>query len=484
MQPKRALPMPPVLLWFRRDLRLIDNPALAAAMAQGQPILPVYVSDALDAGGAGRWWLHHSLVGLEADIRLRGGRLLLRAGDPAEIIPELVASTGASAVYFGHRYEPAAIRQEEALARSIGSAVDLVGRHGQVLRHPDSVRTQGGSVYKVFTPYYRRATAIGEPALPDTATGEAKFETAAIEAIPIDDLGLLPRGPDWSSGLQRTWEPGENGALKRLDAAVEQLGAYAGQRDYPSADKTSRLSPHLHFGELSARQVWHAVKAAALRSGDEVSAEMLLRQLYWRDFSKYLLYHFPTLPSRPLRPEFEHFRWIEDPEALAAWQAGRTGYPIVDAGMRQLWETGWMHNRVRMIVASFLVKHLLIPWQRGADWFLDTLVDADLANNSASWQWVAGSGTDAAPYFRIFNPIAQGKKFDPDGDYVRRYVPELTGIPKQLIHEPWLADATTQRTAGIVIGEDYPQPLVDHAKARQRALDTYGQARDLLKSGT
>ena len=211
---------------------------------------------------------------------------------------------------------------------------------------------------------------------------------------------------------------------------------------------------------------------------------MLLRQLYWRDFSAYLLYHFSSLPSRPLRPEFEHFPWVEDSEALAAWQAGRTGYPIVDAGMRQLWETGWMHNRVRMIVASFLVKHLLIPWQQGADWFLDTLVDADLANNSASWQWVAGCGTDAAPYFRIFNPIAQGKKFDPDGDYVRQYVPELVNMPKQLIHEPWLADAGTQHAAGVVIGEDYPRPLVDHAEARQRALDAYGQARDLLKSAT
>ncbi len=476
--------MPPVLLWFRRDLRLIDNPALAAAMAPGQPIVPVYVSDEMDTGGASRWWLHHSLLSLEAHIRRRGGELLIRRGDPAELIPELAASTGASAVYFGHRYEPAAIRQEQALARSVGDKLGLFGHHGHVLRHPDSVRTQGDAVYKVFTPYYKRAMSVGEPELPDTATREAEFESAEFETIPIDQLGLLPRGPDWSAGLQRTWEPGEDGALQRLDAAAEQLGAYAEHRDHPSIDKTSRLSPHLHFGEISPRQVWHAVKTAALRSGDEVSAEMLLRQLYWRDFSAYLLYHFPGLPSRPLRPEFEHFPWIEDPEALAAWQAGRTGYPLVDAGMRQLWETGWMHNRVRMVVASFLVKHLLIPWQQGADWFLDTLVDADLANNSASWQWVAGCGTDAAPYFRIFNPIAQGKKFDPDGDYVRRYVPELADMPKQFVHEPWLADTATQRRAGVIIGEDYPQPLVDHAEARQRALDAYDHSRDLLKSGS
>ena len=476
--------MPPVLLWFRRDLRLIDNPALAAAMAPGQPIVPIYVSDAMDAGGASRWWLHHSLSRLDTDIRLRGGELVIREGDPTEILPELATSTGATAVYFGHRYEPAAVRQEQALARTIGNHVDLLGHHGHVLSHPDSLRTQGGAVYKVFTPYYKRAMSLGEPAVPDTATREAEFVAADVESIPLDELGLLPRGPDWSAGLQRSWEPGENGALQRLDIATERLGAYAEHRDHPAIDKTSRLSPHLHFGELSPRQVWHAVTAASSRNGDEVAAEMLLRQLYWRDFSAYLLYHFSSLPSRPLRPEFEHFPWVEDPEALAAWQAGRTGYPIVDAGMRQLWETGWMHNRVRMVVASFLVKHLLIPWQQGADWFLDTLVDADLANNSASWQWVAGCGTDAAPYFRIFNPIAQGKKFDPDGDYVRQYVPELMHMPKQLIHEPWLADATTQRAAGVIIGEDYPRPLVDHAEARQRALDAYGQARDLLKSGT
>ena len=475
--------MPPVLLWFRRDLRLNDNPALAAAMVPGRPIVPIYVSDEMDTGGASRWWLHHSLTSLDGHIRCRGGELVIREGDPATIIPELAASTGASAMYFGHRYEPAAVRQETALARSIGDDVDLVGCHGHVLRHPDSVRTQNGAVYKVFTPYYKRAMSLGEPELPDTATREAEFVAADVESIPIDELGLLPRGPDWSPGLQRTWEPGEDGALQRLDAATEQLGAYAEHRDHPAIDKTSRLSPHLHFGELSPRQVWHAVKAASSRNGDEVSAEMLLRQLYWRDFSAYLLYHFSSLPNQPLRPEFKHFPWVEDPEALAAWQAGRTGYPIVDAGMRQLWETGWMHNRVRMVVASFLVKHLLIPWQQGADWFLDTLVDADLANNSASWQWVAGCGTDAAPYFRIFNPIAQGKKFDPDGDYVRRYVPELADMPKQLVHEPWLADAGTQHAAGVVIGEDYPRPLVDHAEARQRALDAYGQARDLLKSG-
>ncbi len=277
--------------------------------------------------------------------------------------------------------------------------------------------------------------------------------------------------------------PGEQAALERLDEIDAVAISYADQRDRPDLDTTSRLSPHLHFGELSARQVWHALRQAAVHAEIATGAEAMLRQLYWRDFSAYLLFHFQGLPDTPLRPEFEHFPWSDNAQQLAAWQRSETGYPIVDAGMRQLWETGWMHNRVRMIAASFLVKDLLIPWQVGADWFLDTLVDADLANNSASWQWVAGCGTDAAPYFRIFNPITQGKKFDPDGDYVRRWVPELAALPNEHIHEPWLAPPVIQRASGVSIGKDYPEPLVDHGEARKAALDAYQLVRAIKGDG-
>jgi deoxyribodipyrimidine photo-lyase len=283
----------------------------------------------------------------------------------------------------------------------------------------------------------------------------------------------LPTRPDWAGGLREHWEVGESAAHRRIDDMTEKVVHYAEGRDLPARDYTSGLSPHLHFGEVSPRQVWHAIMDSARDQGLEEAAEPFIRQLYWRDFSGYLLHHYPSLPDTPLRSEFASFPWTEDPAALKAWQQGRTGYPIVDAGMRQLWHIGWMHNRVRMIAASLLVKHLLIPWQLGADWFLDTLVDADLANNSAGWQWVAGCGTDAAPYFRIFNPIAQGQKFDPDGEYVRRWVPELRDMPTQFIHEPWTADDFTQQTAGVLIGKDYPAPIIEHKRGRERALEAY-----------
>jgi len=464
--------MSTVILWFRRNLRLHDNAALQAAVASGRPIVPVYIADHLDAGGAGRWWLHHSLVALDSDLRRRGAGLVVRTGEPHEILPELAASCGATELYFATRWEPAARLQEQLVGKALASRVRMHGSDDSWLNHPQRVLTQSGSPYKVFTPYWRAVAAIGSPAAPHPSPPELQMTTAALETPSIASLQLLPSGPDWTSGLRAAWRPGEKGALNRLDAACELAADYAANRDRPDIEGTTRLSPHLHFGEISPRQVWHDIRAANTASGAR-GADALLRQLYWREFSAYLLYHFPRLPDQPLREEFLDFPWVDDAEALEAWQLGRTGYPIVDAGMRQLWETGWMHNRVRMIAASFLVKDLLVPWQRGADWFLDTLVDADLANNSASWQWVAGCGTDAAPYFRIFNPVLQGRKFDPLGDFVRRWVPELERMPTGLIHEPWRADVKQQEAAHAVVGEDYPAPIVDHGKARTIALEAY-----------
>ena len=464
--------MKPAILWFRRNLRLHDNLALCAAAGSGRPVVAVYISDTLDAGGASRWWLHHSLSSLDAGLKEHGAGLIVRSGDPVAVLPGLVEATGAESVFFSRRYEPDARSQEQALEDALDDSCELCGIDDSLIRHPDSVMTGAGTPYKVFTPFWKAASGHGDPERPASRPAELATTTAGLDTGDIDDLELLPTRPDWAGGLRDTWTPGEDGAFERLDAACEIASDYDEDRDRPDIDGTSRLSPHLHFGELSPRQVWHDIHSAAPPSGRK-GVDALLRQLYWRDFSAYLLYHFPRLPDEPLRGEFKDFPWTEDPEGLKAWQSGKTGYPIVDAGMRQLWETGWMHNRVRMIVASFLVKDLLVHWQAGADWFLDTLVDADLANNSASWQWVAGCGTDAAPYFRIFNPVLQGKKFDPMGDYVRRWVPELERLPAKLIQEPWKMDLDEQKAANVIIGEDYPAPIVDHGEARDLALQAY-----------
>jgi deoxyribodipyrimidine photo-lyase len=441
--------MPPVILWFRRNLRLRDNAAVIEAALRDQPVVPVYVVGPDDAGGASRWWLHHSLESLDGALRDLGGGLVVRSGDPVDRIAAIADATGASEILFARRFEPAARADEKRLAERLGDELTVTAVDDALLNQPRSVMTQGETPYRVFTPYWRAAARLGEPAAPEPAVPGLRMARHDLESTPLGDLDLLPTAPDWAGGLRQTWTPGEEGALARLDELPDTAARYATERDRPDLDGTSRLSPHLHFGEVSVRQVWSAVRSAEARGMNAASAEALLRQLYWRDFSHYLLFHFPGLPEAPLREEFRRFPWIDDPDLLEAWQRGRTGYPIVDAGMRQLWHTGWMHNRVRMIVASFLVKDLLIPWQRGAAWFLDTLVDADLANNSASWQWVAGCGTDAAPYFRIFNPTLQGEKFDPRGDYVRRWVPELAS------------------------GGDYAEPVVDHASARDRALEAY-----------
>jgi len=420
-------------------------------------------------GAASRWWLHHSLAGLQHDLAERGIDLVLRRGDAVELLSELVESTNAGAVFFSRAYEPGAVEQETRLNDELGERVALRRRAGSLLFEPEQIASGSGKPYRVFTPFWKACVASTAPRSPLPAPDQLRAPASEPPASDIlSDWQLLPTKPDWSGGIASTWTPGTAGATERLEHFMDAaLANYSGDRDRPDLPGTSRLSPHLRFGELSPRQVWHAIDARA----DGKGKEAFLRELGWREFSYHLLYHWPHMPDRPLRPEFEDFPWRDDSEALTAWQQGRTGYPIVDAGMRQLWQTGWMHNRVRMAAASFLVKHLLLPWQAGERWFWDTLVDADPANNTASWQWVAGCGADAAPFFRIFNPIRQGERFDPQGDYVRRWIPELAELPDALVHQPWEVSQTKREAAGI--GAEYPLPLVEHKKARQRALDAF-----------
>jgi len=463
---------PPIIVWFRQDLRLTDNPALAAAAASGAPVVALYILDeggGWAPGGASRWWLHHSLAALAAALERRGGRLVLRRGPAAAVLDALIAETGAAAIHWNRCYEP------EAVARDTGIKAGLEARgvavrsfDAALLFEPWTVATRAGEPFRVYTPFWKACLAAPEPPQPAPAPRHVPGPAAGPAGDALADWSLLPMTPDWAGGLRAAWTPGEAGAVRRLESFLERAVArYKGDRDRPDLPGTSRLSPHLHFGEIGPRQVWHAIRAA---TAGGAGVESFLSEIGWREFSHHLLFHFPTLPDRNWRPEFDAFPWRHDPAALAAWQRGRTGYPLVDAGMRELWTTGWMHNRVRMVVASFLVKHLLIDWRAGADWFWDTLVDADLANNAASWQWVAGCGADAAPYFRIFNPVIQGERFDPSGSYVRRWVPELARMPDAFVHKPWAADAVTLAGAGLRLGETYPRPIVDHATARDRAL--------------
>ena len=473
-----------VILWFRNDLRLADNRALAAAVASGAAIVPVYIHDPKSAGAwtpgaASRWWLHQSLAALAHSLKERGAPLILREGYTEECLADLAAETGATAIYFSRAYEPWASALEERIKRRFSGQIELKRYAGAMLREPEEVRTKTGDPYKVYTPFWRALTALGAPSAPAPAPKSLTPRSQKIASARLADWKLLPTKPDWAGGMRDMWQPGEEGAQIRLDAFLKtSLAGYADARNLPAIDGTSRLSPHLHFGEISPRVCWHRATAAKekVKAGD-TALETFLKELVWREFSYHLLVHWPDLPEKPFRPEFDGFPWAKSAANLKAWQRGQTGYPIVDAGMRQLWHTGWMHNRVRMIVASFLIKHLLIPWQEGEAWFWDTLVDADLASNAASWQWVAGSGADAAPYFRIFNPITQGEKFDTEAAYVRRWVPEIAKLPDDVIHAPWSASASVLARASITLGKTYPLPIVDHAEARQRALEGYAAMR-------
>ena len=462
----------PTIVWLRQDLRLADHPALAAADG------PVVVAFVLDEdgpwkpGGASRWWLHHSLAALGADLTSRGGRLVLLKGSAEREIPQLARQVNADAVHWLRRWEPEERAREARMAEALrGLGVAPRDFPADLLFEPGTVRTKGGAPFQVFTPFWRCAMTLGPRPLPLPAP--ERIESPDCAELPLDELGLMPARP-WWQGMAENWQPGEAGARRRLAEFLQSgLDSYAVMRDRPDHVGTSMLSPHLAFGEISPRQVWHA----AQRHPEAAGLETFLKELGWREFSHHLLATNPDLPSKPLNPAFAAFPWADDPLGLRAWQRGMTGFPIIDAGMRQLWQTGWMHNRVRMIVGSFLVKDLLLPWQVGEAWFWDTLLDANTAANAASWQWIAGCGADAAPYFRVFNPVLQGEKFDPRGRYVRQWVPELAAMPDLTIHRPWEAPPHVLAQAGIRLGVTYPHPILDHGAARRRALNAYGQVK-------
>lgn len=472
----------PALIWFREDLRLSDNPALTAALEHG-PSLCLYILDTSPQrrpfGGAARWWLSRSLTALSAAIAARGGELLVMRGDPAEILPRLVHDAGIGFVAWNRRYEAAAIALDKPLKAELAAAgVRVESFNAALLNEPWQVTTKAGGPMQVFTPYWRAARERGEPCAPlPTPRAISKAElpvSLRSAALRVGELGLEPSQPDRAGGLRESWTPGEGGAQTRLgDFLQDGLQGYRTERDRPDRLATSRLSPHLRFGEIGPRQIWHATHLALETGetpGSPADAEKFLSELGWREFSYHLLFHNPELATRNFNARFDDFGWEHDEAGLAAWRKGLTGYPLVDAGIRELWQTGWMHNRVRMVAASFLIKHLLTDWRQGEAWFWDTLVDADPANNAASWQWVAGSGADAAPYFRIFNPVTQGEKFDPDGAYVRHFVPELARLDTKFVHRPWTAPQTDLQKAGIRLGEDYPRPIVDLDFGRRRAL--------------
>ncbi len=471
--PRASSSEPLSIVWLRCDLRLADNPALAGAARRGATV-PLYIlDDASGLGGAQRWWLHHSLAALDRDLRDRGSRLVLRRGPAARVIADIIGETGASMACWNDCGDAAAIARDLRIQAELAARGVAVERFAAgFLADPGSLSSGAGRPYTVFTPFWKALRARMSPGTPQSAPRRLAAPGRWPRSESLSDWRLLPTAPDWAAGLRETWAPGEANARGRLDQFIDHgLAAYTSARARPDLDGTSMLSPHLAFGEIGPHQVWRAVATAGARDARRAAgAEAFLRELAWREFSHHLLYHHPDLAQRPLRAAFESFPWRDDAAALAAWQRGRTGYPVVDAGMRQLWRTGWMHNRVRMIVASFLVKDLMLPWRQGAAWFHDTLVDADPANNVANWQWVAGCGADAAPYFRVFNPVLQGRKFDPDGAYVRRHVPELARLPAAWIHEPWRAPPSVVSSAGLALGRDYPLPIVDHGVARARAI--------------
>jgi deoxyribodipyrimidine photo-lyase len=466
----------PILYWFRSDLRTADLPGLSAAVQSGRPVVPCYVLDDDGGGGrplgsASRWWLHHSLESLGAELATIGLRLVLRRGDTARQLGSLVRETDASAVYCSRGLCATGASLEESLQTALGATgVDFKRYPGTVLLQPEQVATGDGSPYRVFTPFWRRCRELVPADPPLAAPARCVVSAPSVRSAALSDLDLLPQRPNWAAHWPELWSPGVPGAHRRLEAFLEDRAAiYRDGRNFPAAEATSRLSPHLRFGEISPRQVWWRVRRhQAEHPSTHDQLDKFLSELGWREFSYHLLFHFPHIVSEPFRDNFRAFPWRDDPQALELWQQGRTGYPIVDAGMRELWHTGYMHNRVRMVVASFLCKHLLLPWQEGEAWFHDTLVDADPANNACGWQWAAGSGADAAPYFRIFNPTLQGQKFDTKGIYVRRWVPELKHVPQKHIHQPEPAQPD------LLLDEaPYPPPMVDHKTARQRALEAY-----------
>ena len=465
--------------WFRQDLRITDNPSLETA-AEFDAVLPIYILDDENSqefkmGSASRWWLHNSLQSLNESL---DGKLSIYSQNPEIVIQELLKKYEVKAVFWNRCYEPWRIdRDIDIKAYLDDKNIENKSFNSHLLWEPWEISKDDGTPYRVFTPYYKKGCLNAEE--PRFPSKNLKIDTIFYDqdCEQIDTLDLLPR-INWYSQIQEAWKPGEEGAQKRLDQFLEEgLLDYKEGRNFPFKENVSRLSPHLHFGEISPNEVWYQAKTKESVSGIQKSLEHFLSELGWREFSYYLLYHFPSLPKQNFQPKFNKFPWIKNESFLESWQKGETGYPIVDAGMRELWQTGYMHNRLRMVVGSFLVKNLLIDWREGEDWFWDCLVDADLASNSAGWQWVAGSGADAAPYFRIFNPVTQGLKFDPEGEYTKKYVPELKLLPNKFLFNPWEAPKEILEKAGIELGKDYPEPIVDLKYSRELALEAFGKTK-------
>ena len=469
------------IIWFRQDLRLNHNPALVAA-CKATHVLPIYILDDDTAGphkmgSASRWWLHHSLAALNLSL---DKALNVYSGDAATIIAELCQRFSVDSVYWNRCYEPHHIAQSQRIkAQLCSQGVNARSINGSLLNEPWSVLKKDGSPYKVFTPYHREASKIEQP----IALLPAPILPAPLivdsQATHLEALSLLPE-TQWDAHFHELWTPGEAGAVAVLNNFLcDGINDYKDGRDRPALKAISRLSPHLHFGDIAPQQIINTL----LTIPDDQNSEHFKREIRWREFSYYLLFHFPDLPTQNLKPSFNNFPWENNPAWLKRWQQGLTGYPLVDAGMRELWQTGYMHNRVRMVTASFLIKNLLVDWRLGASWFWDCLVDADLASNSASWQWVAGCGTDASPYFRVFNPIIQGEKFDSQGEYTKRYLPELKQLPDKYLFKPWEAPPEVLQKANITLGEDYPLPMVDVKESRIKALEAYGIAKGLNSHG-
>ena len=464
---------PPAIVWFRNDLRLSDNPALHHAVKTGS-ILPIFIWDPdhdPQMGSASKVWLHHSLTRLKKSLSDKGSKLIIRSGNPSEILEDLISETSATAVYWNRRYEPSNVKQDDEVEKKLKSSnIEVNTFKSYLLAEPPETQNQKGLAFLVFTPFWKHCLQKIEPGTPLKEPSKLIPCHLSLESEDISSLQLLP-DIRWPEGIKTSWIFGEKAAQQNLRGFVKQAAhQYSLHRDFPAKAGTSRLSPFLHFGEISPRQIWSAFENSDLK---EWKTSQYIAEIGWREFSFHLLHAYPQTVSTPLRNQFKSFPWSENKNHLRAWQKGETGYPIVDAGMRQLWETGWMHNRVRMIVASFLVKHLLINWTVGAKWFWDTLVDADLASNTQGWQWTAGCGADAAPYFRIFNPTTQAKKFDPQGEYIHRWVPELRGLDTPHLFEPWNVPEMELSMAGIKLGMNYPKPIVDHVEARNRALEAY-----------
>ncbi len=466
------------IVWLRLDLRLADNPALHHALQHAERIIPVYIHAPEEAapwsdGGASRWWLHHSLRALAGDLRHLGSRLVLRCEPSLSALLDLVRNSGATSVYWNRLHEPAFTRRDNEVQAALRAAgVDVHRYNGSLLHQPGAILTKTGRPYRVFTPFWRACQQSPTGPQPLPSPNALPPVPAHLKSLELDELSLLPRLP-WDQGLRATCEPGEQQANMRLHAYCQtSLPTYPASRDYPDRPGTSHLSPHLHFGEISPQQVLWVLRdyAEHAAGGLTAASESLIRQVGWREFAAHVLHHYPHTPEQPLDERYRNFPWDNDKSLLTAWTRGETGIPIIDAGMRQLWYSGWMHNRVRMLVASFLVKNGGIHWLEGARWFWDTLVDADLANNTLNWQWVAGCGADAAPYFRIFNPVLQSKKFDPDGVYIRRWVPELAHLSARHLHQPWGAPQRLLHDSGLQLGRDYPYPIIDLGSSRNQTL--------------